>query len=129
MRALGRTPAPFAGDDLIMPIMIGIAHDDRLEYPPRLDRFGKLVKRIVVERLARLVGQWPQSVDFDHPNAFGRCPVKRHRCLALDFAEQRGQAPAKPGRALLQGRDGSLLAHAAAFCRGSRAISSRASAI
>ena len=55
--------------------------------------------------------------------AFG---VEADRRLLLHLAEQGGEAAAEPGRALLRER----LAHAATFvCRGSRPISSRASAI
>ena len=109
--------------------MLRIAHNNRLEHAPRLDRFRQFIKGIILERLARLVGKRSQSIDIDHANSIGRISLERYRCFPLDLAQQRGQAPAETGRSLLQGGGGRFLAHAAAFCRGSRPISSRASAI
>ena len=55
VRALRGTPPAFARDDLVVPVMCGIADDDRLKHAARLDRGGQFVERAFIKGLARLV--------------------------------------------------------------------------
>jgi hypothetical protein len=121
-RLLRRPPAPLAGDDL--EAVAVRPHDDRLDDAPRLDRFGELGERVLVEDPPRLAGMRLDAGDRDHPHVAAPAGAA-HRRLLRHVAEQRGEAAAEP-RGALAGR---FVAHAASALRGSRAISSRASAI
>ena len=114
---LRRAPATFPGDDLIAAPMG--SHDDRLDEPTRTQRISQLFERRLIEVSARLIGIRQDIGDRQQPH--GRIPdISRDRLLARNISEQRRQSAAQPAL---------HFTHAASDIRGSRPITSRASAI
>src|SRR5260221_6555398 len=118
---LSRAPAALAGDDHVI-VALG-PKQDWLEHAALQDRLGELVKLLLVELNARLVGigSDPGDVDFTHTATRRRFRrgSSRGRRRPRRFAKQRLQPHAELG--------GALGAHAATANWGRRPISSRAS--
>ncbi len=132
-RTLRRTPAPLARDDLIAGAVW--AHDDRLQYAAQRDRLREFLERRFVEmppRLSRMRGQRADRERSDTRR--GVFLALADRLFARQIAHQGVEAASQPRAGLGARHGGRRVGHAAlAGCgvsiAGSRAISSRASAI
>ena len=95
-RSLRRTPAPFAGDDLIRGALFRVgAHEHRLHHPAAADRIRQAVELPVVETAPRL--ERPRRHVGDGDDA--RAATVASRALAIERAETAAQTAGAHARA------------------------------